>query len=137
MADVRGPPGCATDAAGLAGFESPALLEDGEVAFGVEAVQPLLVDDRAQAAAYRVAARRWVARRRDRVGLAADHVVGERRDDVVNGAHAVGAQFEHLVQGWSRVGIVRHARVGLHLVVREAERAVWLWVAEDRAARPR
>jgi hypothetical protein len=27
--------------------ELPALLEDGEVAFGVEAVQPFLVDDRA------------------------------------------------------------------------------------------
>ena len=92
------------------------MLEGGEVAFGVQAVQPLLVDDRAQAAAYRVAARWWVARRRDRVRLAAEHVVGERRDDVVNGAHAVGAQFEHLVQGWSRVRVVRHARVGLHLV---------------------
>ena len=43
------------------------LLEDGEVAFGVEAVQPFLVDDRAQAAPYRVAARRRVARGRHRM----------------------------------------------------------------------
>jgi hypothetical protein len=74
---------------------------------------------------------------RHRVGLAGEHVVSEGCDDVVNGVHALGAQFEHLVQGWSRVGFVRHARVGLHLIVREAEWAVGLTVAEDRAAHPR
>src|SRR4051812_18913599 len=89
---------CAAGRCSSMRVESCVLLEHGEDAFGVLAVQPLLFDDRAQAAPYRVTARRWVTRRRHWRGLATEHVVGERRDDVVNGAHTVGAQFEHLDQ---------------------------------------
>src|SRR5579875_1667452 len=72
---------------------SVALFELVEIAFRVEAVQPFLDEDRAQASAHGVSAGRRIAQRRDQRSLTTEHIVGQRGDDLANGAHAVGAQL--------------------------------------------
>src|SRR5262245_60335206 len=96
-------------------LRSVAGLQNGEIALGVDAVCPLLVQDRAQAVADDIAAGRRVAGHRVRLGLAVQFVVGEAVDERAYGRHPVGPERQDLVQRRPGVRIVRYAGDPAHL----------------------
>src|SRR6478752_3100303 len=112
-------------------------LQAREVALCEAAVLPLLIEDRTDAPAHRVALRRRVAGLEHRLGHLGEAIVGEAGDHLTDPGHPVRAHRQHLIEAGPCVEVSGH-RAGrvVHLGVRQPERVVRRRVAEQRAQHP-